>query len=383
MIRVVLENLVKRYDEVAVVDGASMEVRPGELSFVLGPSGSGKTTLARLIAGLEPLDDGEIYFDGRLVHEIPPQARRVGLVFQEDALWPHLTVAENIGYPLKVRGVARRERKVQVAEALGSARLDSLAGKRPDELSGLQRQRVALARALVLEPDLLILDDPLGRLEARVREEFLDEIRRVVAEVETTTLILTSDAREALAMADHLAVMDLGRIVQSGSPATVYNRPVDAFVARFLGLINLIQGQVESTDPRGDLVVRTPLGRLIGRSDAGTLPAGSPVTVALRPEVLGLGLNAPFEANRFAATVERLVFLGEVRRVHLRGPNDWPVTALALQSQSQGLREGQSLTIHVMPDHVVVLPAKYALTPEPPPRPAPSPEVTSIGHSSE
>jgi hypothetical protein len=129
--------------------------------------------------------------------------------------------------------------------------------------------------------------------------------------------------------------------------------------------------------------VRTPLGRLIGRSDAGALAAGSPVTVALRPEALGFGLNAPFEANRFAATVERLVFLGEVRRVHLRGPNDWPVTALALQSQSQGLREGQSMTIHVMPDQVVILPAKYALTPEPQPRPIPTPEVSSIGHSSE
>ena len=380
MIRVVLENLVKRYDEVAVVDGASLEIRPGELSYVLGPSGSGKTTLARLIAGLETLDDGEIYFDGRLVHALPPQTRRVGLVFQEDALWPHLTVAENVGYPLKVRGVARRERRNQVADALGTARLDTLAGKRPDELSGLQRQRVALARALVLEPDLLILDDPLGRLEARVRGEFLDEIRRVVTEVETTTLILTSDAREALAMADHLAVMDLGRIVQSGRPALVYNRPVDAFVARFLGPINLIQGQVESTDPRGDLVVRTPLGRLIGRADSGPNASGSPVTIALRPEALGFGPNAPFDANRFAATVERLVFLGEVRQVHLRGTNDWPVIALALQSQSQGLREGQSLTVHVTPEHVVVLPAKYALTPETAP-PPPAPIESSVGPS--
>jgi ABC-type Fe3+/spermidine/putrescine transport system ATPase subunit len=377
MIRVVLENLVKRFDEVAVVDGASIEIRPGELSFVLGPSGSGKTTLARLIAGLLPLDDGEIYFDGRLIHDLPPQARRVGLVFQEDALWPHLTVAENVGYPLKVRGVGRAERRSQVADALSTARLDSLSGKRPDELSGLQRQRVALARALILEPDLLILDDPLGRLEARVRGEFIDEIRRVVTELETTTLILTSDAREALAMADHLAVMDLGRIIQSGKPAEVYNRPVDAFVARFLGTINLIQGQVESTDPRGELIVRTPLGRLIGRADAGPLPTGSPVTVALRPEALVIGPNAPFDANRFAATVERLVFLGEVRQVHLRGPNDWPVVALALQSQSQGLREGQGLTVHVTPEHVIILPAKYALNP------ASAAAASSVGPSSD
>lgn len=397
MIRVVLENLVKRDADVAVVDGASLEIRPGELTFILGPSGSGKTTLARLVAGLEPLDDGEIYFDGRLVHEVPPQHRRVGLVSQDESLWPHLTVEENLGYPLKVRGVARRERRAQVADALGSARLDTLAGKRPAELSGLQRQRVALARALVLEPDLLILDDPLGRLEVRVRDEFVEEIRRVVSESETTTLVLTSDAREALALADHLAVMDLGRIVQSGRPSEVYNRPTDAFVARFLGPINLIQGQVESTDPRGDLVVRTPLGRLVGRSDAGPLPSGSPVTVALRPEALGFGPSAPFDANRFAATVERLVFLGEGRRIHLRGANDWPVVALALQSQSQGLREGQGLTIHVTPDHVVILPARYSLPTEPTPAPAqdpapappptptptPTPKATSAGLSSD
>ncbi len=373
MIRVVLENLVKRHDEVAVVDGASLELRPGEMSFVLGPSGSGKTTMARLIAGLESLDDGEIYFDGRLVHDLPPEARRVGLVFQDDALWPHMTVAENVGYPLKIRGVPRRDRRTQVADALGMARLDTLASRRPEELSGLQRQRVALARALVLEPDLLILDDPLGRLEERVRGEFRDEVSRVLAEAETTTLVLTSEAREALAMADHLAVMDLGRIVQSGPPAEVYNRPVDSFVARFLGPINLIQGQVESTDPRGDLIVRTPLGRLVGRAEAGPLPTGSPVTVALRPEALGIGPNAAFDANRFAATVERLVFLGEVRQVHLRGPNDWPVIALALQSQSRGLREGQGLTVHVSPDNVVVLPARFARSPEPPPPDPPDP----------
>ncbi len=363
MIRVVLENLVKRHDGVAVVDGASLEVRPGEMSFILGPSGAGKTTLARLLAGLDSLDDGEIYFDGRLIHDLPPEARKVGLLFQDDALWPHRTVAENVGYPLQARGVPRRDRRARVAEALGAARLETLADRRPGDLSGLQRQRVSLARALVLEPDLLILDEPLARLEDRVRGEFRDEIRRVVAEAEVTTLILTSDAREALALADHLAVMDLGKIVQSGPPAEVYNRPVDAFVARFLGPINLIQGQVESTDGRGEVVVRTSPGRLVGRS-ASVVESGSPVTVALRPEALGIGQPVPPNANRFVATVERMVFLGETRQIHLRGSNDWPIVALALQSQTQAVREGQSLTIHVAPEHVVVLPPKYAITPE-------------------
>jgi ABC-type Fe3+/spermidine/putrescine transport system ATPase subunit len=204
-----------------------------------------------------------------------------------------------------------------------------------------------------------------------------------VTESETTTIVFASDPREALAMADQLAVLDLGRVVQSGKPSAVYNRPVDAFVAQFLGPINLIQGQVESTDPRGDLVVRTPLGRLVGRSDSGSMATGSPVTVALRPEALAIGSNAPFDANRFAATVERLVFLGELRQVHLRGSNDWPVIALALQPQSQHLREGQGLTVHISPEHVVILPARYARNPETSPvmihqsKPAPLVDKTS------
>jgi ABC-type Fe3+/spermidine/putrescine transport system ATPase subunit len=361
MIRVVLDGLVKRFDRVAVVDGASLEIRPGEMAYVLGPPGAGKTTLARLVAGLEPPDEGDVYFDGRLMNAVAPQERKVGLVFQDDALWPHLTVAENVGYGLKVRGVARKERRRRVAEALDAVRIDALAAKRPEDLSTVQRQRVALARALVIAPDLLILDEPLGRLEPRVRVEFREEVRRLHDATQTTTLVLTHEAREALAQADRLAVMDLGKIVQVGTPAEVYNGPADAFVAQFLGPANLLQGQVEGTDARGDVVVRTPIGRLIGRASAGPLAGGAPVTVAIRPEALGLGPAVPPGANRFVATLERLVFLGELREIHLRGPGDWPVTALALQSLSQGLREGQSLTVSVPPELVVVLPGKYAV----------------------
>jgi ABC-type Fe3+/spermidine/putrescine transport system ATPase subunit len=360
MIRVILDGLVKRHDRVAVVDEASLEIHPGELTFVLGPSGAGKTTLARLVAGLEAPDAGEIYFDGKVVNALPPRERRVGVVFQDEALWPHLTVAENVAYGLRVQGVPRRERRERVAEALGSARVESLADRRTADLTPLQRQRVALARALVIGPELLILDEPLGRLEPRVRPELRDEIRRVHVETDTTTLVLTHDPREALALADCLAVMDLGRILQVGTPQAVYNRPADAFVAQFLGPTNLLQGQVEGTDARGELVVRTPLGRLIGQAPAGPLPRGALVTVVIRPEALTLGPTPPADSNRFSATLERQVFLGELRRFHLRGPGDWPVTALALQGTSQGFREGQSLTVSVPPDLVVVLPGKYA-----------------------
>lgn len=362
MIRVTLEGLVKRFDRVAVVDGASLEVLPGELTFLLGPSGAGKSTLARLVAGLEPLDDGEIYFDQRVIHTLPPQARRVGVVFQGDALWPLLTVAENVGYALKLQGIHRPERRERVSETLGTLRIDSLAEKRPDQLSALQRRRVALARALATRPELLVLDEPLGRLEPRVRDEFREDLRRVHAESEVTTLVLTDDVREALALADRLAVMDLGRIVQVGTPHEVYNRPADAFVARFLGQTNLLQGQVEASDARGEVVVRTPFGRMVGQASGGPLTQGAPVTVSIRPEAIALGPAALPDSNRFPATIERLVFLGEVRQVHLRGPGDWPVVALTLQSQSQALREGQSLTISVPPELVVVLMGKYAMS---------------------
>jgi ABC-type Fe3+/spermidine/putrescine transport system ATPase subunit len=364
MIRVTAHGLVKRYDRVAVVDGASLELNPGELTFLLGPSGAGKTTLARLIAGLDRQDDGEIYFDGRVVHTLPPRERRVGMVFQDDALWPRMTVAENVGYALSLQRLPRAERRERIGEALNTLRIDSLASKHPDDLSGSQRQRVALARALAVRPELLILDDPVGRLETRVRDEIRDEIRRLHAETGLTTLVLSNDPREALALADHLAVMDLGRVVQSGPPGAVYNRPADAFVARFLGQTNLVQGHVEGPGGRGEVIVRTPFGRLVGHASADNghdLPGGTPVTVSIRPDSFSIGPAVPTGSNRFPATIERLVFLGDVRLVHLRGPGDWPVFALALQSQSQGLREGQSLTLSVPPEHVVVLPGKFAV----------------------
>ncbi|WP_422929880.1 ABC transporter ATP-binding protein [Singulisphaera sp. PoT] len=361
MIRVTLDGLVKRFDRESVVDGASLEIPPGELTFLLGPSGAGKTVLARLIAGLDRLDAGEIYFDQRLVHNLPPASRRVGLVFQDDALWPLMTVADNVAYPLRLLGQTRLERRDRVAEMLSVMRIDSLAAKLPGQLSPLQRQRVALARALVTRPELLILDEPLGRLENRVRDEFREEIRRVHAEEDISTLVLTNDAREALGLAERLAVMDLGRIVQVGTPQEVYNRPLDAFVARFLGQTNLLQGHVESADSKGEMVVRTPFGRMVGQAVHGAIAPGAPVTVAIRPESIALGPGLPANANRFAATIERLVFQGEVRQIHLRGPGDWPVIATALQSQSNQLREGQSLTIGIPPSLVVILVGKYAM----------------------
>jgi ABC-type Fe3+/spermidine/putrescine transport system ATPase subunit len=363
MIRVIFEGLVKRHGAVAAVDGASLELRPGEMTYVLGPRGAGKTTLARLLAGLENLDDGEIYFGDRMVHSFPPHDRRVGMVFEDVGLWPGLSVFENVVYPLKIQKLARLERRRRVAEALNTLRIDSLAGRSPEQLTPTQAIRTALARALVTQPEFLILDQPLGLLDERASQEFWDDLRRIHVEAEVTTLVLTDDPAEALALADRLAVIDLGRIIQAGPPRELYNRPADVFVARLLGTTNLLQGQVESDriDPRGEVVVRTPLGRLIGQSHPTPPAQGASVTISVRPETLSLGPTIPVGWNRFPATIERIVFRGGLQQVHVRGPGDWPVIVSTLQNQTQALREGQSLTLSVAPEHVVVLPGKFAV----------------------
>jgi ABC-type Fe3+/spermidine/putrescine transport system ATPase subunit len=218
---------------------------------------------------------------------------------------------------------------------------------------------VALARALIAGPDLLILDEPIAPLDPRSAAELRDEICRLHAEFSLTTLILTSEPAEALALADRLAVIDFGKVVQVGSPSDVYNCPVDSFVARLMGPANLVQGHAEGLDGRGAVVVRTPLGRLIGRARNGEPPAaGSPVTLVIRPEALGLGLPIPADSNRFQATVDGQVLLGPTRQINLRGPGDWPIVSLTLQAGSDRLREGQSVTVSVSPEFVLVLPSK-------------------------
>jgi len=364
MIRVIAEGLVKRYGQLAAVDHASLELPPSELTCLLGPSGAGKTTLARLLAGLEPLDDGEIYFGERMVQSLPAPERGIGMVFRDFALWPTLSIRDNVGYPLKLQGYNARERRKRVDEVLAALRIDGMADLGPDALSPTQALRVALGRAIVTRPDLLILDEPLAAIEPQGREEAWDEIRRLRAELGVTTLLLTSDVSEALAHAERLAVMDLGRIPQSGTPRELYNQPSDVFVARLLGPVNLLQGQIDgdgSELPGREVVVRAPIGRLVARTNFPDLSRSTPVTIAIRPEALSLEPTAPGDANRFPATIERIIFEGSTLRVLLRGPGDWPVSALALQNRAANLREGQSVTLSVVPENVTLLLGKFAV----------------------
>src|SRR5215213_7566464 len=236
-----LRALVKRYGETVAVDGVDLEVRRGEFFTFLGPSGSGKTTTLRLIAGFEQPDGGSVELRGTDVSGLPPFERDVNTVFQDYALFPHITVAENVEYGLRIRKVAREERRTRVAEALEMVRLPDLGARRPAQLSGGQRQRVALARAIICRPQVLLLDEPLGALDLKLRQEMQVELKRIQSEVGITFLYVTHDQEEALTMSDRLAVFNRGRIEQVGAPAEVYERPASEFIAGFVGVSNILE----------------------------------------------------------------------------------------------------------------------------------------------
>jgi len=364
MIRVLLDGVVKSRGGAAVLDGATLELEPGALTCLLGPAGAGKSTLARIAAGLERPDGGEVYLGERMSNALSPVERGVGYVPTGLGLWPALRVSAQVELPLRARGTPRAERKRRLAETLTSLRITSLARRRPARLSPLEQVRTALARAVVATPRLLILDDPLASLERSEREEFRDELRRVAVESGATTLITSSDPAQALAIADQLAVIDQGKILQTGPARELYNRPIDVFVARILGPTNLIQGQVEGLvgEPAGELVVKTPLGRFIGRGLEPIPTPGSPVTISIRPEALSTSAAVPVNWNRFPATLDRVIFTGAFCQVHAHGKGDVPITIAPLQWQTRDLKPGHHLTLSVAPEHVVVLPGRFAVT---------------------
>src|SRR3989475_2430393 len=242
--RVSIRNLIKRFGKTAVLQDISLEIGSQELFFLLGPSGCGKTTLLRLIAGFYQPDGGEVLFGDKPMNDVPPHRRNTGMVFQNYALWPHLTVAQNVVYGLEVRSLSAAEKKTRVAEALAIVQMERYAEHAPNQLSGGQQQRVALARALVIRPDLLLLDEPLSNLDAKLRLEMREEIRRIHAQTKITTLYVTHDQKEALSLADRMAVMRNGVVEQIGEPRAVYRGPVNRFVADFIGETNWLAAEV-------------------------------------------------------------------------------------------------------------------------------------------
>jgi putative spermidine/putrescine transport system ATP-binding protein len=329
----------------AGLHGLDLGIAPGELVAVIGPSGCGKSTLLKLIAGFLSPDAGRVLLEGRDATALPPRRRELGVVFQAYALFPHMTALENVAWPLSLRGMTRAERRRRAGEMLERVGLSAQADRRPGALSGGQQQRVALARALVFGPKALLLDEPLSALDAALRISMRDEIRRLQQESGIATLHITHDQEEALSIADRVAVMREGRILQCASPRELYARPASRSVAGFVGHANLWEARVVDAG-----TLHTPLGAL--RAEARGFAPGSTVAALVRPERVRPGA-APDGANQFAGRVARDRFLGSFRRVDLALPGGMVV----LETGADALPEATSLTFHIPPDAVQVLPA--------------------------
>jgi putative spermidine/putrescine transport system ATP-binding protein len=309
-----LDAVRKSYGEVTAVDGVTLDIYRGEFFTMLGPSGSGKTTCLRMIGGFERPDSGAVLLAGEDVSSLPPDDRDVNTVFQDYALFPHMTVARNVEYGLKVKGVGGDERRTRTADALAMVRLEDYGDRRPNQLSGGQRQRVALARALVNRPQVLLLDEPLGALDLKLRQELQVELKRIQQEVGITFIYVTHDQDEALSMSDRIAVMEDGNIVQIGTPNEIYDLPESRFVAGFVGVSNLLELPVASV---GDGVARLTLGaedEIAVPSLDGALAAGDHAVVTIRPE--RIAIDAPDAPGRCHARgkVSESLFAGPTTR---------------------------------------------------------------------
>jgi iron(III) transport system ATP-binding protein len=321
MTSVRLEHISKRFGSTVALDDIDLQIAPGELLFLLGPSGCGKSTLLRIIAGLMEPTSGRVLFSDRDVTRLGTERRSAVMCFQNYALWPHMTVRQNVGFGLSVQGGPDDRRQERVDEVLRLVQLDQYADRKPNSLSGGQQQRAALARALAVRPQCLLLDEPLSNLDAKLRLEMRSEIRRICKSGGYTTIYVTHDQKEALSIADRIVLMKDGRIVQIGDPAELYYKPRISFVADFVGQTNLLSGTIERQTPDG-LMVRTAVGTLMAAGNPSR--DGASVAVSIRPErirILSPGSPRSPDANHIAAKLMHTAFLGESSEhtVEIRG----------------------------------------------------------------
>ena len=371
MIGVTIDNVGKRFGDVTALDGISLTLEPGEIFFLLGPSGCGKTTLLRCIAGFYIPDAGTIRFGTEDVTRLPAHLRKTGMVFQNYALWPHKTVAENVAFGLEEQRVGRDEIKRRVAEALASVRMENYAARGIHQLSGGQQQRVALARALVVRPRCLLLDEPLSNLDAKLRLEMRTEIRRICKEAGLTAIYVTHDQKEALSIADRLAVLDAGRVRQVGAPGDVYRNPVSRFVADFIGETNFLEAKVESVTPSSELVAS--VGRCRFRSTtasalSGNFRVGDRVTLSIRPEAWCISelrddSASDSETNSLTGKITESIYLGEMAQYSVAisglsnaGDGNAAVSLKVYELNPRLIAPGGLCRVSVTPDEVVVLP---------------------------
>jgi len=356
-----VEDLVVRYGDVTAVGPVSFAIEPGRQLTLLGPSGCGKTTSLRAVAGLEKPSEGRITVGGRVFYDgaarinVPAEQRGLSMVFQSYAIWPHMTVFENVAYGLRVRKTPAAEIERKVGEALDLVQMGPYAKRHASQLSGGQQQRVALARACAFSPSVLLFDEPLSNLDAKLRGDMRIELRELQHRLGVTSLYVTHDLEEALAMSDRIIVMRGGRIEQTGTPEEIYNHPRTEFVADFVGSANLIRGRLRpEAGDREHVALETGSGHLVRGVTLGRDPGPSP-TLAIRTVHLALGEQAdPSAANTWPVTVKRTVFLGDLSQIHV----DWGGREVVLrQTRREGWREGQSAYLHAAPEHCILLEA--------------------------
>ena len=345
------DRVQKSYDgETLVVKDLNLELPKGEFLTMLGPSGSGKTTCLMMLAGFETATHGDILLDGVSINNIPPHQRGIGMVFQNYALFPHMTVAENLAFPLEVRKIAKAERETKILRALDMVEMGSFAGRRPSQLSGGQQQRIALARALVFEPELVLMDEPLGALDKQLREKMQFEITNLAHALGITVVYVTHDQTEALTMSDRVAVFNDGRIQQLASPDSLYEEPENSFVAQFIGENNTLDGEVKNLS-KNMAVVQLDDGSLIDCKPVNVEKVGDRTKVSIRPERVEYNKKRiKKQAHTLTAEVLEFIYMGDIFRTRLRvaGNDDFIIKTRNAPDQ-QRLTAGQQIEIGWLP----------------------------------
>jgi iron(III) transport system ATP-binding protein len=345
-----LSRVHKNFGTTTALDSIDLSIAAGELFFLLGPSGCGKSTLLRIVAGLLAPDSGQIFFGDRDVTKLGTESRNAVMCFQSYALWPHMTVRENVRFGLAVRKMSGADQDARIREVLHLVQLSDLADRKPNELSGGQQQRVALARALAVKPDCLLLDEPLSNLDAKLRQDMRWEIRRICKEGKVTTIYVTHDQKEALSIADRIAILRAGKLMQVGAPAELYHRPNSSFVAGFMGETNLLRGSILSRD--GSIVrIQTAVGPIVANAPANGI--SDRVIVSIRPENLRpVGDGAESKAgNRFTGRAVESSFLGEISEHIVQVASE----RIRILSAPPMLSVPQRLTVEFDPRDVVIL----------------------------
>ena len=355
---VAIADMWRRYGNVAAVAGVSLDVAAGEFVSLLGPSGSGKTTLLMILAGFEPPDAGRLIVGDRDLTRVPPNKRDIAMVFQRYALFPHMTVAENIAFPLRARGIGRADRDLKIRRALQMVKLDEHAGRKPFELSGGQQQRVALARAIVFDPPVILMDEPLGALDKKLRHHMQIELKQLQRRLGATVIYVTHDQEEALTMSDRVAVMNHGRLVQLGSPRLLYEQPADAFVADFIGEMNLLPGTVREIS--GNRCAAVVEGGVALGTATRTMVPGEAVRLAVRPEHIVLsasGTPGPGLRGRLA----QIVFNGATTSMLVELPGGTTLRAdVSTRSDFAVLQPGAQVTANWQADEAIAFPGMAA-----------------------